>query len=113
VLDAQDLGGCLVDRDRAGGHERLAHAVGVGAVADDVDAGVGAHEQDIGAGDLRGRVVVLVASDVARQLLRARADQRQQAALERSLVQLAVEADLEAAQGVEERLQRGALAQEK
>jgi hypothetical protein len=112
VLDPQDLGGALVDREGTGSQERLAHAVGVGAVADDVDAGIRAHEQHRGAADLSRRVVVLVGADLAAELLRARADQRQQAALERALVQLAVEADLEAAQGVEERLEGGALAEQ-
>jgi hypothetical protein len=112
VLDPQDLGGALVDREGTGSQERLAHAVGVRAVADDVDAGIRAHEQHRGAADLSRRVVVLVGADLAAELLRARADQRQQAALERALVQLAVEADLEAAQGVEERLEGGALAEQ-
>jgi hypothetical protein len=112
ALDAQDLGGVLFGCDRACREQRFAHAIGVGAVADDVDARVGAHQQDIGAGDLRGRVVVLVLADSAGELLRARADQRQQAALERALVQLAVEADLEAPQGVEERLEGRSLAEE-
>src|SRR6185503_10631463 len=43
---------------------------------------------------------------------RPRTDQREQAELERALVKLGVEADVEAPQRVEQGLQRGALAQE-
>ena len=58
-LDAHDLGRGLVDRDRAGGDERVAHVGGVVRRADDVDAEVGGDEQDRGAGDLAGAVGVL------------------------------------------------------
>jgi len=112
ALDAQHLGGGLVDRHGAGVDEVVADALGVVALAEDVHADVRADQPHLGAADDAGLVGVLGPVDLAGQRSRTGADQRQQAALERALVQLAVEADLEAPQRVEQRLQRGALAEQ-
>jgi len=112
ALDAQHVRGRLVDLHRAGVHERVAHALGVVAVAHHVEPDVGTNQQHLGAADDARRVVVLVRADRSRHRLGVRPDQAEQATLERALVQLAVEADLETADRVEERLQRAALAEQ-
>jgi hypothetical protein len=112
ALDAQHLRGGLVDRHGAGVDEVVADALGVVAFAENVHADVRADQQHLGAAKEAGLVGVLGPVDLAGQRGRTRADQGQQAALERALVQLAVEAHLEAPQRVEQGLQRGALAEQ-
>jgi len=108
AFDAQHVGGGLVGLHRAGRQQGGLHALGVGAVADDVDADVGAHEAHGRVADLRSDVCVLLGlRGLSPQSgFRLRPDQREQATLQRALVQLAVEADVEAPQRVEQRLQR-------
>ena len=113
-LDADDLGRGLVDGDRAGGEQRVAHARGVLGGADDVDPEVGRDEQDRRAAELGAAVGVLGGGQVARtgDVAGVRADDRQQPLLERALVQLGVPADRAAAEMVEERLERRALGEQ-
>jgi len=111
ALDPHDLRRDLGHRHGAGLLERGTDRGGVLGVAQHVDARVGRDQADGPAGDLGGAVGVLVAGKVigARDRPRARADQRQQAGLDRALVQLDVVADLKAPDHVEQRLQRRAL----
>jgi hypothetical protein len=113
ALDAQHLGGRLVDLGRACLDQRRLHALGVGAVANDVDADIGADQQHLRAADLAAHVVVLLR--IRGQTFRSQGawpDQGEQAAFDGAFVQLAVEPDLVAADRVEEGLQRAALAQQ-
>jgi len=112
VLDPQHVGRGLVDLHGAVADQRRLHALGVRAVADHVDSDVGADEQPevaVHVGVLGGLGGL---SPQSGEVVRAGADQREQALLQRALVQLGVEADVEPPQGVEERLQRRSLAQQ-
>jgi len=112
VLDAQHVGRGLVDLHRALVQQRGPHALGVRAVADDVDPQVGADEADRRAGDVGACVRVLRARHRPGERVRVGPDEREQPTLKGALVQLAVEADLEPPQGVEERLEGGSLAEQ-
>ena len=110
VLDAQHLRRRLVDLDGAAVDQGGLDALGVLAVADNVDADVRADEEPEVALDVG---VLLSQKGLSLQRhVRVGADERQQAELERALVQLGVEADVEAAQCVEQGLQGRALAEQ-
>ncbi len=111
VLDAHDLGGVLGYGRGAPFAQRLYELVRVGGVADEVDAGVGPRCDRRDARDLHGRVGVFHLPQILGlgDAGGVGADQRQQPALDRALVQLQVIADPEPADHVEQGLQRDAL----
>ena len=94
--------------------QRGADRLGVCGVAQHVDAEVGDHEPHDRPADPAHAMGVLDVREVlgAGHAARLGPDQRQQAGLERPLVQLDVAAELEAADHVEELLEGGALAVE-
>src|SRR5215207_492305 len=113
-LDAADLGVGLGRLDRAGGGERRRDALGVGRVAEHVDAEVGGDQPHGRSAELAGAVRVLHLPQVvgARDPAGVGADQREQPALDRALVQLHGAPELEAPDHPEQVLQRDALAVE-
>ncbi len=90
ALDAQAFGGALRHRHRAASSSARAQRLGLIGVAQQVDADVGADRPRRHAVELDRRVGVLGGrrAPSADELVAERADQREQAALERALVQL-------------------------
>ena len=115
ALDAQAFGGRLADRRDAHLGQRGGQVLGVGGVAEQVDAGVGADRAQRDVGHLGLAVGVLGLGQVGHRghSRGVGTDQGDQATLQRALVQLGVEAEAEAADHVEQALQRHALGVER
>jgi len=111
TLAPDRLGGRLLDRARASRHQRSTHRGRVLALAQQVHAEVGADQSNRVAPQRggvaawrRGGVVVVLgrAGRVRQRRVASGTDQREQAALQRALVQLRVVADAKLVQGVEQ-----------
>ncbi len=111
TLDPHAVGRALADRGHAGSGEAGQQCAGVLRVAEQVDAEVGADRPDRDPGDLGGSVGVLGGGELSDPAHRGglRPQQGDEAALHGALVQLDIESDAEAADHVEQLLQRDAL----
>ena len=111
VLDPQAFDRLLGDHDRARLLERRSQRLGGGGFAQQIDADVGADRPRVNSPDRGSSVRVLGRGQFGDggDRRRFRPDQRQQPSLQRPLVQLDRVADAEAADHVEQLLQRHAL----